>query len=206
MKIIDGLQFKGNPYEIRDNLRQDFPQFLNEYGCKVGAEVGVYQGDYTEELCRAGLKVYAIDPWKGFSGQGRQQRLQEIQDGYYEIAKKRLSLYPECVIIRKTSMDALNDIPDGSLDFVYLDGDHSFRHIAEDIVEWSKKVRMGGIISGHDYFNTNPSSRNIVCHVKEVVDAYTKSLGINNWYVFGQDASTRGRRFGKCLSWMWIKE
>ncbi len=48
-------------------------------------------------------------------------------------------------------MDALEDFEDNSLDFVYIDGDHNFKHISEDIYEWTKKVRSGGIVSGHDY-------------------------------------------------------
>jgi len=178
------------------NFRLGLPQFFKEQGYQVGAEIGVLKGEFTEKLCQAGLKVYAIDPWMPFDGQGRTQRFQNTQDGYYNEAIKRLSPY-NCIIVRKTSMDALVDISDKSLDFVYIDGNHNFRHIAEDIFEWTKKVRLGGVVSGHDYFNTISSARNIVCNVKTVVGAYTKVFDIKNLQILAGD---------KYPSWLFIKE
>ena len=93
-------------------------------------------------------------------------------------------------------MDALGDIPDGSLDFVYIDGDHNFRHVAEDIFEWSKMVRSGGVVSGHDYWNTPPFARNTICQVKAVVDAYVKLFEIDLQVIKGD----------KFPSWLWIKK
>jgi hypothetical protein len=162
----------------------------------VGAEIGVLKGEFTEKFLQAGLKIYAIDPWMGFSGQGRDQKLQETQNGYFAEAQRRLNNYPNCKIVRKTSMDALDDIPDSSLDFVYIDGDHNFRHVAEDIFEWSKKVRMGGIVSGHDYWNTPPFAKNVICQVKAVVDAYVKLYEIKNLIILEGE---------KYPTWLWEK-
>jgi len=177
--------------------REELPNFFKEMGYKVGIEIGTHKGEFTELFCKEGLTTYTVDPWIGFSGQGRSQKLQEIQDGYYVEAKKRLSIYPNCNIIRKTSMDAVSDFEDGSLDFVYIDGNHSFKHTAEDIYEWSKKVRRGGIVSGHDYFNTQPGANNVICHVKAIVDAYVETHGIKNLYLTSND---------KFNSWIIVKE
>lgn len=177
--------------------RNELPKFFKDQGYKVGVEIGVQVGEFTEELCKEGLTIYGVDPWIGFSGQGRSQKIQEVQDGYYETAKKRLDQYENCIIIRKTSMDALEDFADESLDFVYIDGDHNFRHTAEDIFEWAKKVRVGGVVSGHDYFNTRPDARNIVCQVRAVVDAYVKLFEIKNLQILDGD---------KHPSWLWKKE
>lgn len=207
MKLIEGIKTKGRPFRIPDSSRADFPEFLVEMGYKIGAEIGVYKAEFTEKLCKAGLKVYAIDPWKSFEGAGRHQNRQERQDFLYSHAQRVLKPYPDCTIIRKTSMDALKDIKDGSLDFIFIDGDHSFRYIAEDVFEWPRKVRKGGIVSGHDFFDTPPHARNLVCQVKSVINAYTWAFGIENWYLFGhtnpEDEPNRKERF---LSWMWIKE
>ena len=62
MKIIDGIKLKGRPAEIPDCGRDDLPQFFVEMGYKVGAEIGVQEGIYAEEICKAGLKLYAVDP------------------------------------------------------------------------------------------------------------------------------------------------
>ena len=212
MKFFDTVrQISGRPARIPGCSRMDFPQFLVQRGYKVGAEIGVYKGEFTERFCQAGLKMYAVDSWMAFPGQGRTQQVQERQDFLYGHACRTLAPYgisPEDgTIIRKTSMDAVGDFADGSLDFVYIDGDHSFRHIAADICEWERKVRPGGVVSGHDYFNTRAASRNIVCQVKAVVDAYTKAFEIDNWFVFGlTDPAEEPNRKERFLSWMWIKK
>jgi len=179
------------------NTREELVELFKNSGYRVGLEIGTHRGEFTEELCKTGLKIFTVDPWIGFSGQGRHQRLQEVQDGYYREAVDRLSPYSNCHIIRKTSMDALDDFQDGSLDFVYIDGDHSFRHIAQDLFEWSRKVRIGGIVSGHDYFNTAPWANNVICHVKAVVDAYREIYGITDMKLTSND---------KHQSWFWIKK
>ena len=90
-------------------------------------------------------------------------------------------------------MEAVRDFDIGSLDFVYIDANHKFRYIAEDIYEWAKRVRSGGIVSGHDYA---VSIREQV-EVQYVVDAYIKTYNIKNWYLTTKD---------KWPSWLWIKK
>jgi hypothetical protein len=74
-------------------------------------------------------------------------------------------------------MDGLADIKDDSLDFVYIDANHTFDYCCPDIIYWSMKVRSGGIVSGHDYFH------HIRGGVVRAVDAYTASHSISPWYV-----------------------
>lgn len=205
MKLIDGIKLEGHPVIVPDCPRSNLPEFCVEMGYKVGAEVGVYKGAFTEKFCKAGLKMYAIDPWIGFSGQGRTQQVQDRQDFLYGHTQRTLAPYKDCTIIRATSMDGLKQFKDGSLDFVYIDGDHSFRYFAEDIVEWSKKVRVGGMVAGHDYFVTNPKNTNIVVQVAPVVDAYMKVFEIRNFYLFGEivNAPDKDDRYP---SWMYLKK
>jgi hypothetical protein len=205
MKIIDALKLKGKPAHIPNCSRKELPIFLKKRGYKVGAEIGVYKGEYTIHFCKAGLKIFAIDPWRTFAGQGRTQNRQKRQDFLFGHAKRYLKPYKNVTFVRKASMDALDDFKDGSLDFVYIDGDHDFRHIAEDIFEWSKKVRAGGIVSGHDYYCTIPQARNVICQVQYVVDAYVKTYKIENFYTFG-NTNPSDRRGDSTKSWFWIKK
>jgi len=200
-KIMDGLGLKGLPAEISGASREELPQFFVERGYKVGAEIGVYLGEFSAKFCKAGLKMYSIDPWMSFEGQGRREKLQEVQDGYYETTKKNLAPYPNSTIIRKTSMDAVKNFKDGSLDFAYIDGDHTFRFVAEDVYEWTKKVRSGGVVCGHDYWHTPPTANNVLCHVDVIVDAYVKLYGIENFYIFGREKAEWRKP-----SWMFIKK
>lgn len=207
MKLIDGIKLKGSPAEIPDCSRDDLPQFFVEMGFKVGAEIGIHKGAFTEKFCQAGLKMYAIDPWMAYKGAGRTQEEQTRQDFLYGHTQRTLAPYKDCQIIRKTSMEALKDFEENSLDFVYIDGDHRFLFVAEDIYEWYSKVKKGGIVSGHDYFNTRPGANNVICHVKSIVDGFIEAFGIENFYVFGRSKPIEEeKRDDKVLSWMFLKK
>lgn len=162
--------------------RDKFPEYLKSKGLIKGVEVGVYKGGYTELFAKAGLKIYGVDPWKSYEDYNdKRVDFQKQQDDLFEEAKQRLSSYENVMLIRESSMDALKYFPDGSLDFVYIDGHHGFKYIAEDLWEWHKKVKKGGIVSGHDYFTLKKDPRHPYCnHVKEVVDAYVKALDIKD--------------------------
>lgn len=203
MKLLDGLKIEGKGrIDIPDCQRSDLPQFFVDLGFKVGVEIGVEEGYFSEELCKAGLKIYSVDPWI-HSPNWRYQRTQKEMEKIYGRAKKRLGQYPNNTIIRKYSMDAVEDFDNESLDFVYIDGNHEFRYIAEDIYEWTKKVRKGGIISGHDYFT--PDQRD-VCAVTPILHAYIGWFYIDRWYALGskrRHAPNETRE--RFRSWFFIK-
>lgn len=205
MRIIDGLKLKGSPAEIPDCSRDDLPQFFVDMGFKVGVEIGVDKGEFSEKFCKVGLKLYAIDPWKSY-GDYTDSRGQAYLDFLYEHTKRVLSPYPNASVIRKTSMEAAQDFPDRSLDFVYIDGNHQLKYVIEDIVEWSKKVKVGGIISGHDYIYTDPRTQAGICHVIYALDAYIRAYKIDNWYLLGRKHAAEGEKRDKFRSWMFINK
>lgn len=161
-------------------------ELFRDLGYKKGAEIGVCQGLYSELLFKTipGLEMLCIDTWTP-----NRLRNEETQKANYEEAKKRLAPY-KATLIPKASMDAVKDVPDGSLDFVYIDGSHEFEAAMLDIIFWSYKVRSGGIVSGHDYCWGYKSG------VVPAVDAYTRGMGILNWYLTNHD---------KEPSWLWVK-
>jgi len=205
MNIIDGINLKGKPAEIPNCIRDDLPQFFLDMGYKVGVEIGVDKGEFSKKFCEAGLELYSIDPWRyddDYIDSATQKRL----DFLYEHTQRVLSPFPNSTIIRKSSMEAVKDFQDESLDFVYIDGNHQFKYVTEDIFEWSKKLKIGGIISGHDYiYTTNPRTPAGICHVKYVLSAYTKAYKIDNWYILGRGESRPGEKRDSWRSWMWIK-
>lgn len=207
MKLIDGLKLKGKPAEITDCSRDDLPQFFVDMGFKVGAEIGAAKGEFSGKFAKAGLTHYAIDPWRVYSDYYRDHKWDRKMQRYYEQAKKTLSPYPNATIIRKTSMEAVLDFKDDSLDYVYIDGNHLFKYIAEDLSEWTKKVRKGGIVAGHDYAYFKSKSELGLCHVIPVVNAYAQAYNIQNWYIFGQEyfrqVATKDRFI---RNWMFLKQ
>jgi hypothetical protein len=145
-----------------------------EAGYANGAEIGVRKGKFSRVLCKANpdLHLYCVDPWMPYGGR---KYTKEKQDLIYEVAQKTLEPY-NVTFIRKTSMEGVKDIPYNSLDFVYIDGNHLFDFVMEDIIHWSRRVRSGGIVSVHDFhYGSN-------VEVVEAVNAYTRANHIDPWY------------------------
>ena len=136
----------------RDSLARKFA----ELGFTNGVEIGICHGTYSKILCEANpkLKLKSIDPYTVVYEDKRTIRIgKEGQENLFKEASKLLKPY-NCEIIRKTSIEAVFDFPYNSIDFVYIDGSHEFDYVMEDIIEWGRRVKKGGIISGHDYNKT----------------------------------------------------
>lgn len=162
------------PFKATRGSREQLAEFFGEIGFKVGAEVGVRAGGFSYRLCRniPGLKLKCIDPWRGF----RRNEAYQMDD-YMERARKLMEPY-NAELIRKLGVDAVRDVPNDSLDFVYIDAMHEFDSVMVDIITWSPKVKRGGIVSGHDY---TPASW---CNgVILAVQSYVSAHGIKNWYI-----------------------
>jgi len=145
-------------------------EYFNERGFKVGAEIGVADGRYSEVLCQKikDLHIYCVDPWSPYDGNWRSGQEQDIA---YNKAKYRLQNY-NAELIKKTSLQASINYAEETLDFVFIDGAHDFNNVMLDILLWTPKVKVGGIISGHDYYEAR------TVHVIPAVDAYCKQNGI----------------------------
>lgn len=174
--------------------REQLATYFFEQGLIEGAEIGVEQGKYTEVLCKAGLKVNAIDWWRSYKGY-RDHVSQNKLDGFFEATKERVKGY-DCRLIRQNSANASRMFADESLDWVYIDANHSFKFIAEDLHIWGKKVKKGGIVAGHDYREFGGSYGLNANHVKYVVDAWAKSNKIDNLKITDGD---------KTPSWYYVK-
>jgi len=144
--------------------RNDLARFLGATGFIKGAEVGVERGLFSEVLCKAGIRLLCVDAWAAYPGY-REHVTQAKLDGFYIEALERLKPYGAAVV-RAWSVDASATVDDGSLDFVYIDGNHSYESVWSDLAAWVPKVRSGGIVAGHDY------GRSSVGQVKQAVDDY----------------------------------
>jgi Methyltransferase domain len=189
---------KESSFELNCCRLRDLPGLYKELGFATGVEVGVLEGVFSEILCQSNpdLKVYSVDAWE-FYPVHKNFRRSWMYPAIYEKAVARLAPYKNNEIIRKWSADAVNDFADESLDFVFIDGNHAFEYITEDISKWGKKVRKGGIISGHDF---GDSPRSLFCSVETVVRAWTKAKKIHPWFILNSPHSAKER------SWMWVKQ
>ena len=132
------------------------------------------------------LKLICVDPWAAFG-----KNSDEHMEGVYESARKRLN-GKKVVWKRMPSTEGAKEVPDETLDFVYIDGLHDFDSVMQDLILWCKKVRRGGIVSGHDFVYAPREG------VIEAVTAYTKAHNVNHLYL------TRDR--AECNSWFFVKE
>lgn len=184
-----------SPIRLPCSRQDSLPILFAGLEFKSGAEIGVDRGRYSEVICQAnpGVKLYCIDPWIVYGGY-IEMRLQDRLNKNKQATIRRLKPYG-CVVKQAFSMDAVKEIEDESLDFVFIDGNHVYEYVVQDIAEWSKKIRSGGIVSGHDYMRSRDPIKS-PCHVIEAVDGYTVSHKIEPWFLFMKD---------RCPSWMWIK-
>lgn len=188
--------YKLPPIEIPDTGRVTLAQLFGKLGFKVGAEIGVLEGEYAEILCRynPGVRLYCVDPWDAYPGYPDYPDQGDL-DRRCLAAVERLKPY-DAVIITRYSMDAVSGIENNSLDFVYIDANHDFPHVAEDIFYWSQKVRPGGIVSGHDYHFPQ---------VAGAVHGYTQAFGIKPWFILGTAKRIPGEMNDRARSWFWVK-
>lgn len=192
------------PIEIRDFDREAMAGLFAELGFDLGVEVGVRDGIYSEILMKSipNLTLYGIDPYEPHKGYRDHVRKSTFQ-AFEQEAHSKLDKYDKYVFVRDYSAGAVKNCPDNSLDFVYIDGDHSFHSATFDITEWSKKVKPGGIISGDDYVNHRGRAQ---IHVYQVVNAYTDAWGVKPWFVVGARDIVPGEKRDKGRSWFWIKQ
>lgn len=138
-----------------------------ERNVKRVAEVGVWGGLQSMGLAKLPEleELILIDPWAAelndFEHDGETYECsmrkgvpppsQEKCDRLFNSVTEMFADNPKVTIIRKTSEEAARDIPDGSLDMVYIDAIHLYDWVKQDIELWLPKLREGGIISGDDY-------------------------------------------------------
>ena len=149
---------------------------LHELDFKNGVEIGVQRGIFSEIICQRNpqMRVYGVDAWARPNGAPMRQK-----------AQKRMGVYPQYSIIDGWSVSAAKQFTDHSLDFVYIDADHSYESCLADINAWHPKIRVGGILSGHDYHNTITHSR-VQCHVKKAILEYTRNHQIAPLLIWGR--------------------
>ncbi len=109
------------PVEIPNVGRNDLANLCHELDFKTGVEVGVAGGNYSKILCKVNpqMKVYGVDPWLAY-----ENYTDKYIEFLYTTAKKQLSPFSNCEIMKESSMNAVKKFEDESLDFVYLDANH----------------------------------------------------------------------------------
>jgi SAM-dependent methyltransferase len=120
---------------------------------KTYLEVGSFTGTTAIIACKAGYEtVLGVDTWAGGSDPADWINgfYRETGDLAYQTFLQNTAGYP-IAPLRMSSLEASKRFSDGSLDVVFLDGDHSYELTLQDVQAWLPKVKAGGFLCGHDY-------------------------------------------------------
>lgn len=157
MKIngIDVVEFLGG----LPSRRELWETFLSVQHTRVMAEVGVWKGDFAADVLKAAPQVeiyYMIDPWANLPDWNKpfNVRPEVFDEIYREMDAKTAFAAHKRRILRGCTKDIVDTIPDGSLDFAYIDGDHTLRGITIDLIKMWPKIKAGGFIGGDDFTTT----------------------------------------------------
>lgn len=185
---------RGSMKKNKKNKPQRWDAVLSKLPKKgeiLGAEIGVCKGDLSKKLleARPGLKLYLVDRWTAYSAAEKATagntpmtlRSAEWFKISFALMKENLHRVRErYIILNGDSKEMANQVEDESLDFVFIDADHSYEGCMADIVAWAPKVKTGGLISGHDYGSKDHPG------VKKAVDEVYKKIETgpgHTWFV-----------------------
>jgi hypothetical protein len=166
-----------SPIGCHKGDRNTLVKLWNMAGYKIGCEIGVHRAGYSKVILDTipESHLHCIDPW----GTYRDSHFTEDgQNKNFDIAMKTISAYGDRVTVhRNYSQDIHANFKDGELDFLFIDGMHTFDGCALDLIYYVPKVRKGGMVAVHDYCAQRRGG------VIESVDGYTKCHLISPWYV-----------------------
>jgi len=178
--VSDRRKAAAQRYRVPGMHTQSLVGLIRVGKCRTVAEVGVhkcYSSEMVLSTCAEQLDAYhLIDPWRSYAVEGAvgEDRVGcEIGhvidwEGDFQHALRFGAQYPEIVHVwRLPSVWAAKLFEPESLDLVYIDGNHSYRSVKDDIRAWLPIVRTGGILAGHDY---EPQYLGVIRAVDELLE------------------------------------
>jgi len=152
------------------------------------AEIGVAFGDFSEMIlatCKPKL-LYLVDAW---SSERYRDGLRQIQENFADLIEDET-----VIVMQGLSTEVLGDLAPSSLDWVYIDTNHSYQTTLSELELCDELVAPGGRIAGHDF-----CTGNVIDAVPYgVVEAVTKFCKESNWQFEFLTVESRGH-FSFCL-------
>lgn len=154
-------------------------------------EIGVHQADCSRflRLCFPLAHLYLVDPWELCSTYRASDGPITTKESTMEKAFDKVQNYfqddSNTHILRKSSKEACSLVPD-SIDLVFIDGNHDYDFVKEDIELWLPKIRRGGILAGHDYHLTGERFPGVKRAVDELLGSNI-SVGEDSVWLYSKE-------------------
>jgi hypothetical protein len=159
--------------------REHLPEVLKLLNLKgPAAEIGVAAGYFSDILLKYSdiSTLYSIDPWKTFDNDVYRDTDNVSQEEFrenYKTAVRILEKYGKrSKVLRMTSEEASRLFKTETLDFIFIDANHSYGECIKDLESWWPKLRTGGVFAFHDYVNAEIVQGTY--GVKKAVDEFIK--------------------------------
>lgn len=177
-------------------IRNEFPDLLRQLNLTggQGIEIGSWRGEFAEHILRNWPgTLHLVDPWTAQDHETYfdiMNQPQETLDGWFRECCLRMEQFPgRHHIYRLFSKDAASKFEPESMQFVYIDGNHSYEATVSDIELYAPLVITGGIVAGHDFLDSDNCCGSRF-GVKSAVTEYFKDQDIfitdeawPTWYV-----------------------
>lgn len=151
----------------------------------IGLEIGCSLGHTTVHLLSnfLNLKLYGIDPYIEYTDWNGNFLSLEHHNENYEVFKQNIEPYGDRHFLYKDISDnVVNEFEDNSLDFIFIDGLHTYEQVLKDCRNYYSKVKSGGIFSGHDYTVISGVNRAVVEFATEIEIPEIFDTEIDVWY------------------------
>ena len=154
-KLKEGIFLMRNTADQQNGLREliSYVNVITLTRSLTMYEIGSYAGESAEIFAENFKKIYCVDPWEhGYDDErdwASHNNGKIVEDAF----DARVSKYDNVVKRKISSIDCSKEVRDNSIDLVYIDGNHTYEAILEDIKAWYPKIRTGGFLSGHDYYS-----------------------------------------------------
>ena len=157
---------------------------------KYAAEIGVFKGDNAEGLlesldieCLIGVDPYMRYPEfdKNLARPKGVVAKADLEQVRIDMLARMEKFGSHFFLARSFSVPTAKKFPDGHFDFVFIDGNHYYNYVYADIKAWLPKVKVGGILAGHDYVDRPKIG--VIPAVQELLPPLTEiNLGAKVWY------------------------
>lgn len=135
--------------------REQIGDFLNHHNLNdIGVELGSFKGQFANTILNNwGGKLLMVDVWRELPHQEYDDASnhKEHIDAYSQAMENIKGFEDRAYMLRMKGEHACNLIDDRSLDFIYIDANHTYEAVKGDLKLWYSKVKVGGIVMGHDY-------------------------------------------------------